>query len=199
MSATILSFAEGEVVGEYQLGGKVRLVEGSVVAGPHDGVTVVVDDVTDLHSDVVTDDFLGEIYATLAAQGAAPDGHGGGVYANELFNDEHGDATVFVPCRARFRTPGRVEAVIVPAVELAVTTHCGHHSEPDRTYGALAAHVAEHAIAVDGPLREYYLVSSRDTPDTTLWRTEIGWPIFHIGITTPPDTTSGPAAGEHEP
>jgi hypothetical protein len=26
--------------------------------------------------------------------------------------------------------------------------------------------------------REYYLVGQRDTPDTSRWRTEIGWPIF---------------------
>jgi hypothetical protein len=30
----------------------------------------------------------------------------------------------------------------------------------------------------DGPIREYYLVGQRDTPDTSRWRTEIGWPIF---------------------
>lgn len=132
---------------------------------------------------------FGEIYATLAAQGATPDGPGGGVYANELFNDEHGDATVFVPCQARFRTSGRVKAVTIPAVELAVATHRGHHSEADRTYGALAAHVAEHALAVDGPLREYYTISSRDTSDPTRWSTEIGWPIFHLGTASPP----GPA------
>jgi hypothetical protein len=49
------------------------------------------------------------------------------------------------------------------------------------------AHVAEHALAVDGPLCEYYLISSRDTPDLTQWRTEIGWPIFHRGTDCSPD------------
>jgi DNA-binding transcriptional MerR regulator len=135
---------------------------------------------------------FGEIYATLAAQGTTPEGPGGGVYANELFTYEHGQATVFVPCRARFRASGRVEPVVIPAVELAVATHAGHHSEADRTYGALATHVAEHALGVDGPIREYYLVSSRETADATQWRTEIGWPIFHLGAETPPNATRDP-------
>ena len=128
---------------------------------------------------------FGEIYASLTAQGVVPDGPAGGVYANELFTHDHGDATVFVPCRAPLRASGRVEPVVIPAVELAVATHVGHHSEADRTYGALATHVAEHALGVDGPVREYYLVSGRETPDAKQWRTEIGWPIFHLGTETP--------------
>ena len=41
--------------------------------------------------------------------------------------------------------------------------------------------VARHALAVAGPIREYYLVGQHDTPDTARWRTEIGWPIFQTG------------------
>jgi hypothetical protein len=48
----------------------------------------------------------------------------------------------------------------------------------DRTYGALGTHVAEHEVGVDGPVREYYLVDRFNTPDATLWCTEIAWPIF---------------------
>jgi hypothetical protein len=38
--------------------------------------------------------------------------------------------------------------------------------------------VRRHALAVDGPIREYYLVGQHDTADTSQWRTEIGWPVF---------------------
>ncbi len=69
--------------------------------------------------------------------------------------------------------------MVVPAVELATTVHAGSHDDIDRAYGALAAYVAAHALAVDGPIREYYLVGRHDTPDDAAWRTEIGWPIFH--------------------
>ena len=48
----------------------------------------------------------------------------------------------------------------------------------DRSYGALGAYVAEHALGIDGPLREFYVVGPQDTRDEALWRTEIGWPVF---------------------
>jgi hypothetical protein len=35
---------------------------------------------------------------------------------------------------------------------------------------------------VEGPIREYYLVTPRDTPDESRHRTEVCWPIFR---TTP--------------
>jgi hypothetical protein len=38
--------------------------------------------------------------------------------------------------------------------------------------------VTQHALAVEGPIREYYLCGRHDTPDESAWRTEIGWPIF---------------------
>jgi len=46
------------------------------------------------------------------------------------------------------------------------------------SYGALATHVTQHALAVEGPIREYYLSGRHNTPDESAWRTEIGWPIF---------------------
>jgi hypothetical protein len=38
--------------------------------------------------------------------------------------------------------------------------------------------VPRHALAVEGPIPEYYLTGQHDTLDTAQWRTEIGWPIF---------------------
>jgi len=65
--------------------------------------------------------------------------------------------------------------------ELAVIAHAGSRTDRDRAYGALGTYVASHALQVDGPIREYYLVGRRDTPDENSWRTEIGWPIFSTG------------------
>ncbi len=121
---------------------------------------------------------LGELFATLAAQGIEPTSAAGGIFSNELFTDERGVATVFVPCGPEVRHLGRVEATIVPAAELAVIVHAGALEGVDRAYGTLGAYVAEHALAVDGPLREYYAVGADETTDATSWRTEIGWPIF---------------------
>ncbi|HEV2639570.1 MAG TPA: MerR family transcriptional regulator [Actinocrinis sp.] len=127
---------------------------------------------------------LGELDATLEAQDVAASGSAGGVFSDELFTRHHGATTVFVPCADSLqavRPVGRVVGLTIPAAELAVLTHQGPPSEVDRAYGALAEYVARHALAVDGPIREYYVVGRRDTPDSSRWRTEIGWPVFRTG------------------
>jgi DNA-binding transcriptional MerR regulator len=124
---------------------------------------------------------LGEIHATLAAQDIPATGCSGGVYADELFTRRRGEATMFVPCDEEVRPTGRVRPAVIPAAELAVLEHRGSPAEIDRAYGTLAAHVARHALTVDGPLREYYLVSRRDSPEPESWRTEVCWPVFPTG------------------
>jgi DNA-binding transcriptional MerR regulator len=117
---------------------------------------------------------VGELQATVRAPAGPP----GGIYATDLFASERGLATVFIPSTGPVRAVGRVEEIVVPPAELAVITHEGTHDSVDRAYGALATHVTQHALAIDGPIREYYLVYRHDTPDEAAWRTEIGWPIF---------------------
>ncbi len=121
---------------------------------------------------------LGEIYATLAAQNLPIAGPGGGIYANDLFSHERGVATIFVPHQGTLRPLGRVTSLVVPGVELATIVHTGPHTDIDRAYGALATYVTQHALAIDGPIREYYLVGHHETSDESKWCTEIGWPIF---------------------
>jgi DNA-binding transcriptional MerR regulator len=121
---------------------------------------------------------LGELHATISAQALTASGAPGGTYAADLFTHERGQVTVFIPCTGQIRPVGRVEALVVPPGELAILIHNGPHDGIDRAYGALATHVAQHALAVDGPVREYYLSGRHDTPDESAWRTEIGWPIF---------------------
>jgi hypothetical protein len=62
--------------------------------------------------------------------------------------------------------------------EVAIAVHAGSHNNIDLVYGALATYVTQHALAVDGPIREYYVVGPQNTPDEIEWRTEIAWPIF---------------------
>jgi effector-binding domain-containing protein len=59
--------------------------------------------------------------------------------------------------------------------------HPGRDTGIDRAYGSLATYVTQHALAVDGPIREYYLVGRHDTADASQWRTQVCWPIFHTG------------------
>jgi DNA-binding transcriptional MerR regulator len=121
---------------------------------------------------------VGELYATLRAQGLRPTGPPGGVYGPEVFTTLRGPATVFVPVAGEPATAGRVRAQEIPAAELAVIVHRGSHDDVDRSYGALAAHVTRHALGVDGPTREYYLVGLHNADRVEDWETEICWPIF---------------------
>ncbi len=121
---------------------------------------------------------MGEIVATLSAQGVVACGPPGGIYANELFTEERGDATLFLPMTGEVRPVGRVRPMSVSGAELAVIIHNGSHDDLDRSYGALATYVTEHAVPVEGLIREYYLVGPQDTDDESAWRTEVGWPIF---------------------
>jgi len=127
---------------------------------------------------------LGELHATLAAQGILATGPSGGIFATELFTDDRGLATIFAPCEDAPRSMGRVTPLTTPPAEFATIIHTGHYADIDRAYGTLATYVARHALAIDGPIREYYLVSPTDTADHTAWRTEIGWPIFDTGPAT---------------
>jgi DNA-binding transcriptional MerR regulator len=124
---------------------------------------------------------LGELHALLAAHKITPAGPGGAIYANDLFTYARGQATVFVPCGESVRATGRVSELVVPEVELAVIVHTGGHAEMDLAYGSLATYVTDHALAVEGPIREYYVIGPQETRDENQWRTEVGWPIFHTG------------------
>jgi len=126
---------------------------------------------------------LGELYAVLAAHKVTPTGPGGAIYANDLFSYARGEATVFVPCAEPVRATGRMSRLVVPEVELAVTVHTGAQTDADLAYGSLATYVTDHALAVEGPIREYYVIGPNETPDEDQWRTEIGWPIFATGRT----------------
>jgi DNA-binding transcriptional MerR regulator/effector-binding domain-containing protein len=125
---------------------------------------------------------MGEVAATLSAQGISPAGPVGGIFDAELLNEGEGRVTIFLPSDPLPQPVGRVSTAIIPPAELAMTVHLGSNTEVDRTYGALAAYVTKHALAVDGPIREYYLVGPSDTPDESLWQTEVGWPIFQTRL-----------------
>jgi DNA-binding transcriptional MerR regulator len=114
-----------------------------------------------------------------AVVGLESSGPPGGRYANELFTSGRGEVLVYRSV-AEPPTRGRVAAVELPPVELATTVHQGPHDDIDVTYGRLGMWVVDHALAVDGPIDESYLVGPRDDPAPEHWRTEIGWPIFRL-------------------
>ena len=122
-----------------------------------------------------------ELRATVREQNLAHPGVPGGIFANQLFSHGRGEATLFIPCEGSVRSTARVSGCVIPQAEIAALVHEGSYANVDMTYGALATYVARHALPLQGPIREYYLIGPQDTADETAWRTEIGWPIFHTG------------------
>jgi DNA-binding transcriptional MerR regulator/effector-binding domain-containing protein len=147
----------------------------SVPATAAAGLTAVVD-----RADVLAwwQGALGELRATVRAQGLRATGPSGGVFASELFQRDRGEATVFIPVPGLVQPIGRVTGLVVPAAELAIISHHGPLADADLSYAKLGSYATTHEISIDGPLREYYLRGAEDTPDEAEWRTEIGWPIF---------------------
>jgi effector-binding domain-containing protein len=140
-------------------------------------------------------DALGALSDALAAAGVAPAGASGAsgpfgaLFPGDFFELERSEITAFVPVGsppAGFGPldglpGGQVRLLEIPAVEAAIAVHEGPLDDIDRTYGALGTVVAERAIGVDGPIREYYLIGFPETEDESKHRTEVAWPVFLTG------------------
>jgi DNA-binding transcriptional MerR regulator len=121
-----------------------------------------------------------ELARELAAAGLLPAGPFGALFPGAFFELEQAEITVFAPVdhspgQPGTRLPaGRVRLTEIPGTEAAVAVHDGPDEDLDRTYGALGTAVAQRAIGVDGPIREYY----PDGFDSVPHRTEVCWPVF---------------------
>src|SRR5690348_2510848 len=155
--------------------GPAAIEHRSVPATAAAGIGAVVD-----RADIVAwlQGALGELRTTVRAQGLYVTEPSGGVFASELFQQDRGQATVFIPVEGPVRPVGRVTPLVIPAAELAIISHHGSLADADLSYAKLGSYATTHEISIDGPLREYYLRGAGDTPDEAEWRTEIGWPIF---------------------
>jgi DNA-binding transcriptional MerR regulator len=108
-------------------------------------------------------------------------GPDGALYPNEFFELWEGETTAFIPvggARSDLALPAGVSMTVIPAAELAVMVHAGNLDDLDQTYGALGTAVATRGLGVDGPIREYYVVSPLDVTDPADYRTEVCWPVF---------------------
>jgi DNA-binding transcriptional MerR regulator/effector-binding domain-containing protein len=124
---------------------------------------------------------FGELSGALSVIGASATGPFGALFPGDFFEQERSEVTVFCPIASGPLHPvdvGGVELLDIPATEAAVAVHEGALDDIDRTYGALGTAVAERAIGVEGPIREYYLVGFADTGDERQHRTEVCWPVF---------------------
>jgi DNA-binding transcriptional MerR regulator len=130
---------------------------------------------------------FGDLADALTRSGARAAGSFGALFPGDFFEVERAEIVVFAPVDARAlgdagaTVPGgRARLKEIPAVDAAVAMHEGDLDDIDRTYAALGTIVAERAIGVDAPIREYYPVSFLDTEEGALHRTEVCWPIFRL-------------------
>jgi effector-binding domain-containing protein len=122
-------------------------------------------------------DVFGEIYGRIEQAGLTPAGPGGALFPARYFELQEAELTAFVPVDGPVADSGRAEITTIPGMEAAVMLHCGSPADSDQTYGALGTIVAERAIGIEGPIREYFLVPFTE-PDLSRHRTEICWPVF---------------------
>ncbi|HZR48024.1 MAG TPA: MerR family transcriptional regulator [Streptosporangiaceae bacterium] len=125
-----------------------------------------------------------QLTAALAATGLAMAGSAGALFPSAYFELERSEITLFFPvlvpdgAMLPALPPGPVRWQEIPATEVAVMVHEGGAADVDRTYGALGTAVAERAIGVEGPIREYYVVGWAHSQDERDHRTEVCWPVF---------------------
>jgi DNA-binding transcriptional MerR regulator len=128
-------------------------------------------------------DWWNAAFAELAACGDSrshPVVSYGGLYDVELFSDEVGTATAFVPIdTGSIATPrtARVSITEIAGGTYAVGTHRGPHTGIERTYGAVGAYVAERLLARNGPVRENYAGVPLGSQDFSGLETEVCLPI----------------------
>jgi DNA-binding transcriptional MerR regulator/effector-binding domain-containing protein len=120
---------------------------------------------------------LYELRAAADENGMRVTGPAGGLYDECLFAHEPGEAVVYLPVTTP-RELGRIKPLVIPAAEVAVTTHLGAHDDIDLAYGRLGSYIAEHQLTVGWQLREHYHRDHSHTADYSHWRTEIAWPII---------------------
>lgn len=126
--------------------------------------------------------------AAMTDNGLAAAGPPGALYPGDFFELERSEITAFIPVEpppngleplgGRAAGGARVRLLDIPAVEAAVAVHEGPLDDSDRTYGALGTVVAQRAIGVDGPIREYYVAGPGEDGDENKRRTEVCWPVF---------------------
>lgn len=122
---------------------------------------------------------LFDIREAVRTGGLDQTGPAGGIYDECLFRQETGQATVFIPVTTP-RKLGRIEPILVPAAEVAVTIHNGSMADIDLAYAELGSYIAGQELAVGPRILEYYHRDHTHTDDDSQWRTEVAWPIIDV-------------------
>jgi DNA-binding transcriptional MerR regulator len=121
---------------------------------------------------------LSELHHLVGDAHLQQTGPAGGLFDEALYQQDMGEAIMFIPVAGNPAPSGRIRPLEIPAARLAVTVHHGSTADIDLAYADLGTYLAEHHLRVGRQIREHYLCDQFETPDTRRWQTEIAWPIL---------------------
>jgi effector-binding domain-containing protein len=124
---------------------------------------------------VVMGPAIGELMASLQAQGVAP---AGPLFSRHLRMDpEVFDFEVGVPVEGLVTPTGRVRPGELPAATVARALYAGPYEGLGDAWGAMDAWVNANGDAPRGDLWECYLTGPESSQDPKTWRTELNRPL----------------------
>ncbi|MEJ7811746.1 MAG: GyrI-like domain-containing protein [Gemmatimonadaceae bacterium] len=118
---------------------------------------------------------IGELMATVAAQGIGP---AGPWFSHHLgMHPETFDFEIGVPVTAPVTASGRVTAGALPAATVARTVYHGGYEGLGAAWGDLDRWVSAQGHTVGPDLWESYVAGPESSSDPTTWRTELNRPL----------------------
>ena len=118
---------------------------------------------------------IGELMATIAAQGIAPVGP---LFSHHLaMPSDVFDFEVGVPVAAPVEPVGRVQPGQLPAVKVARTVYHGGYEGLGSAWGEFMGWIAENGHTPAPNLWECYVAGPESSPNPDDWRTELNRPL----------------------
>ena len=118
---------------------------------------------------------IGELMATIAAQGIAPVGP---LFSHHLtMPSDIFDFEVGVPVAAPVSATGRVQPGQLPAVKVARTVYRGGYEGLGSAWGEFMGWIADNGHTPAPNLWECYVAGPESSPDPADWRTELNRPL----------------------
>ena len=119
---------------------------------------------------------IGEVMATLAAQGLAP---AGPVFSHHFrMSPETFDFEVGVPVAAAVRPAGRVVPAKLPATRVARANYRGPYEGLGAAWGEFTHWIEAQGLRQAEDLWESYAAGPESSPDPAQWRTELTRPLL---------------------
>lgn len=119
---------------------------------------------------------IGEVMATIAAQGLAP---AGAVFSHHFrMSPETFDFEVGVPVAAPVQPAGRVVPAKLPATKVARANYRGSYEGLGAAWGEFMQWIEAQGLRQAEDLWESYAVGPESGPDPAKWRTELSRPLL---------------------